>query len=115
MYIHKYVADGDIFYRLAKDSSKPSGSVILSVNDWKARVSTGTGQIPQALSAITSAFAMREKQPQEEEPPKEPTDDTQETQETQASLVPIAEHVRYLSTMYKPNKDEKKSEEKKPE
>ena len=105
MYIHKYVADGDIFYRLAKDSSKPSGSVILSVNDWRARVSTGTGQIPQALSAITAAFAMREKEPKEE-----PENGPEEEEETQAaataSFIPVAERIRYLSTMYKPTKDE---------
>ena len=81
MYVHKYVVDSEIIYRLSPDSSKPAGSVVLNISDWTGKV-PGTAKVKNGLQLIENSFAkpeepkelkeeVPEKIPKEEKEPKE--------------------------------------------
>ena len=63
MYLHKYEAEGDTFYRVTGKSGKPAGSVNLLSENWKG-ASTGA-KVNEALSLIKASF-QEEKKPEPE-------------------------------------------------
>ena len=55
MYLHKYIVDSEVFYRISSDSAKPAGSVVLKTDHWKGRV-PGTSNVESGLAMIEKTF-----------------------------------------------------------
>jgi len=83
MFVHKYEAAGDTFYRISKEP-KPGEIVNLSPDNWKERRQTSTGKISNALGMLQAAFS--EEEPEKEEKPAE----------KKAGLISIAQAIRSL-------------------
>ena len=85
MFVHKYIADGDTFYRVAESQSRPAGTVSLSTSDWKGKV-TKTGKIQSAISIIEKAF--HEEKPEEIIPKKRTKRSLSDNIKALASILP---------------------------
>ena len=77
MFIHKYTASGDTFYRIS-DQAKPGTTVVLETENWVARRQMGGAKVANAVKTLESAFAEKEEEPEKSkdenpkaEPPKE--------------------------------------------
>jgi hypothetical protein len=63
-YIHKYVSDGDAFYRVAEKPGRPGGSANIQSKEW---MGAATGQkVQNALKFLNSLSFSREDKPEEE-------------------------------------------------
>lgn len=82
MYLHKYVSDGDTFYRVSGKSAKPGGAITLGPEEWKG-YSTGA-PIDNALKIISGSKFSRE-----------PVEKPKEKETNKKSC--ISERVRYLA------------------
>ena len=68
MFVHKYTADGDTFYRISKEP-KPGEVVTLSPDTWQGRRQTSSGRISTAIGILSGAFSQKEEETEKE--PKE--------------------------------------------
>jgi hypothetical protein len=67
MYVHKYVANDDTFFRISKGSGKPAKSVTLTVSDWNGKVSENAGNVSRAIDFLKDApWSVKEEEVKEE-------------------------------------------------
>jgi len=74
MYVHKYIADGDTFYRISKGSGKPAKTVTLTIGDWEGKVSERSGNAGRGLEFLKDApWSVKEEEVKEEKSEKKET------------------------------------------
>lgn len=90
MYLHKYKIESDTFYRISSEVSKPSGTIMLSVANWKGRV-PGSGKIKSSLQIIEKAFKEEPEKPKE---PEKKVPEESKPEEEKKKKVALAERIR---------------------
>lgn len=84
-YLHKYVSDGEVFYRESDSPARPGGNVNLTVQEWQGRASGD--KVKTALQRVHQAF--KEEKLEEKEKGEE--------KEKKAGIIMLADHIRKLA------------------
>lgn len=61
-FLHKYIADGKEFFMVSEESSKPSGIIRLTQNEWQGRAISGKSL---ALKQLSNAKFSKEEEIEE--------------------------------------------------